>query len=111
MTISSTEIRARLIAGESADHLLPAAVSDFLSEQRVFSFADEMSVFNEQDWSYLQRLEQLQWPLLDQERRVHVLNVMQYAVHLALKHNVDPRQAAVAGLLHDSEKSATVRTI
>lgn len=105
VTISSTEIRARLIAGESADHLLPAAVSDFLSEQQVFSFADEMSVFNEQDWSYLQRLEQLQWPLLDQERRVHVLNVMQYAVHLALKHNVDPRQAAVAGLLHDIAKN------
>ncbi len=105
LDISSTEIRAKLIAGERADHLLPAGVNEFLSEQRVFSFSDAMSVFNDQEWSYLQRLEQLQWPLLDQERRVHVLNVMQYAVHLALRHNVDPWQAAVAGLLHDIAKN------
>ncbi|HHV41526.1 MAG TPA: nicotinate (nicotinamide) nucleotide adenylyltransferase [Clostridiaceae bacterium] len=104
LTISSTEIRGLLQANESAEHLLPASVSSFLTQNRVYSFVEAMSELSDESWDYLQSLEQIQWPLLDEERRVHVLNVMQYAVELARLHDVDLRKTAIAALLHDIAK-------
>ncbi len=102
--ISSTEIREILIAGKNADHLLTPSVASFINSNRIYAFTDDLSGLSP-EWQYLQRLEQKQWPLLTQSRRVHVLNVMQYAVHLAKIHQVDLKKAAIAGLLHDYAKS------
>jgi len=101
--ISSTKVREALLGGESADHLLPPSVASFINNNMIYAFASDLSDLSS-DWLYLQKLEQIQWPLLSQERRVHVLNVMQYSIHLAKIHKVDLRRAAVAGLLHDYAK-------
>lgn len=106
--ISSTKIREILSAGENADHLLPSSVASFVKSNRIYAFTADLFDLSS-DWQYLQKLEQRQWPLLTQDRRVHVLNVMQYAIHLAKIHQVNIRKAAIAGLLHDYAKYLPLR--
>ncbi len=107
-SISSTKIRHFIQEGLDPAQMLPLEVSSFLTENKIYAFAKEMEGLKE-DWDYLQRLEQIQWPLLEQERRVHSLNVMQYAVYLAGLHRLDKKNAAAAGLLHDIAKNLPLK--
>lgn len=108
--VSSTALRERLQQDGQARDSLPPAVHEFISTNRIYDFAAEAAALDDDTWARLLELETAIWPLLPQKRRVHTLNVMWYAIRLARIHDLDVRQAALAGIAHDCAKHLPLGT-
>lgn len=94
MDISSTDIRHRLKNGLSVDNMIPASVLEYIQEHHLFS--DELNAIKEKV-----RLSQNDF------RYQHTIGVMNTAVELAKRYEVDVDKARIAGLLHDCAKGFT----
>lgn len=90
--LSSTQIRKRARLGRTLSHLVPRDVANYIEEQKLYR--------DERTDAVLERLQRT----LSLARYQHSLRVAETAERLAEIHGVDPEQALVAGLLHDSAK-------
>ena len=108
-SVSSTALRAALQQCESIKDAVPDAVYRFIKTNRIYDFAAELAAIDDATWAEMQRLERLIWPLMPQRRRGHTINVTLYAIRLALRHGLDVRQAALAGMAHDCAKYLPLR--
>ncbi len=89
--ISSTEIRERLMNGESTAGMVPQAVADYITQHGLYQVP------------YSQMTMMLKKSLSEYRLR-HTLSVAETAVWLANRFGVDPHQAHIAGMLHDCAK-------
>lgn len=96
--ISSTEIRELISSGNSADHMVPHAVSEYISAHGLYQTP------------YSQMTVQLKRTLSEYRLR-HTLSVAETAVWLANRFGVDPHQAHLAGMLHDCAKGMDAPTL
>ncbi len=96
--ISSTEIRERLMNGESAGGMMPQAVADYITLHGLYGVP------------YSQMTMMLKKTLSEYRLR-HTLSVAETAVWLAKQFGVDPAQAHLAGMLHDCAKGMDAPTL
>lgn len=89
--MSSTGIRADLIAYQSSFGAVPDAVEEYILKNNLYNF--DKSKYN----SYKENLEKN----LSEKRFVHSLNVADEALKLAVLNNCDREKAYFAGLMHD----------
>lgn len=99
--LSSTRLRADLRRGEVDSKAFPKAIGRFLEDNQIYRFAGSMEKIADASWALFCQYEQAIWSRLSEPRRIHSLNVAQYAVHLADIHGESREKAALAGLLHD----------
>ncbi|MBI4347464.1 MAG: nicotinate (nicotinamide) nucleotide adenylyltransferase [Elusimicrobia bacterium] len=83
--VSSTELRARLYAGEDWGELLPKRVARYIRKRRLYGLAAHEELAR----------------VLSKDRYAHTLGVARLAAELARRHGHDAGAAALAGLLHD----------
>lgn len=102
--LSSTMIRRLAASGEPIDAYVPEAVARVIEKNGLYRWHDEMESLDPMLWEELRLLEQRLWRLLKRKRLLHSLNVLMYGLHLALRHQVEARQTALAALLHDCAK-------
>ena len=95
VSISSTEIRNQLAAGQPSPGLT-APVREYCSLRGLYGLSRSLDRADE----WLDRL----FTDLQPRRFVHSLSVADYARRLAQIHGIDRRQAEEAGLLHDCAK-------
>lgn len=101
--ISSTELRGELQAGADIDGLteIPAAVRAFIKKHKLYQKESVYHVLKEETKQKIVSIETDLFEALSLKRLLHSLNVMYYSIELALRFDVDPDQAALAGLTHD----------
>lgn len=99
MTVSSTEIRHRILQNESVDGLLPDGVADYIRARALYTAADNMTM-SERDEQFRLIIRQR----LSDYRYHHSLCVAQEAARLAQRYGGDQAKAYTAGLLHDIMK-------
>lgn len=96
--ISSTEIRERLMRGESAAGMIPQAVADYITQHGLYDVpCSQMTMMLKKT--------------LSEYRLKHTLSVAETAVWLANRFGVDPHQAHLAGMLHDCAKGMDAPTL
>lgn len=100
LSISSTDIRHRVLAGQTIKYLLPASVEDYILKFGLYS-ADEISspeidIINAKLHS-----------VLTPKRYKHTQGVAQESLQLAQRYGADTDKAYIAGLLHDCAKCFT----
>ena len=92
--VSSTDIRARLMAYSNADGFIPKCVGDYIRKNNLYKF--DRSKYTKYV-SYLQKN-------LSEKRFRHSVNVANEALRLAVVYDCDRDRAYEAGLLHDTCK-------
>lgn len=95
--ISSTEIRARIASGQSAQELLPKAVDAYIRENGLY-----LCSYSQNEIKAMLQAD------LKPTRYAHTLGVAETALHLAKKCGVEPRRAELAALLHDCAKELSI---
>lgn len=95
--VSSTDLRARLAAGEGG-HLLPPAVYGYILREQLYGTAAALKGLP------LSQLRPVALSYLKHKRIPHVLGTEQEAIRLAERYGADVRKARVAALLHDCTK-------
>jgi nicotinate-nucleotide adenylyltransferase len=106
--ISSTELREKLKQDKKQKNKIPPAVCQFIKNNKIYVFNDEMAQLSREQLIQLAVYEKEVRKNVSRSRLNHSLNVMQYAVHLATKHDYDLMKAAVTGILHDIAKSMNI---
>ncbi len=84
---------------------LPPAVRRYIRKNKIYAFSDEMAQLKHQHLIQLAIYEKEVKKNVSRFKFNHSLNVMQYAVHLAVRHDYNLMKAATAGILHDIAKS------
>lgn len=107
--ISSTEIRDKIKRGEDYKKDLPKKVYNFIEQNKIYAFSDDLAELTPEERIKLAQLENKVAPLMPRARMIHTLNVMNYAVHLASVHGVDRYAAAAAAVLHDCAKYLPIK--
>lgn len=107
-SISGTSLRKKLRKREEVDQLLPKMVEKFIRKNSIYKLQKDMEHLNAEELIRLGIYENEVRKLVSRSRLVHSLNVMQYAVHLAVCHSYDPFKAATAGILHDIAKQMDI---
>lgn len=100
--ISSTEIRRKLLKGETPSEVQPQ-VLEYIRIMGLYGTGEGVKNAKEM-YARLRRT-------LSDKRLTHSLLVASTARELAKKHGVDPEQAALAGLLHDCAKCLPLVTM
>ena len=96
--ISSTDIRERLLRGESAAGMLPQAVAEYIARHGLYGVPySQMTLMLKRS--------------LSEYRLKHTLSVAETAVWLANRFGVDPALAHLAGMLHDCAKGMDAPTL
>lgn len=98
VSVSSTEIRRRVRAGEPLGDLVPPCVEEYIMEEKLYTGSEPKLPTDEQIVEILRRR-------LKPKRFVHSLAVAEEAVRLARRYGADPAKAKTAGLLHDIMKN------
>ena len=93
--LSSTEIRAKLFAGEDVSCDLPDSVYDFIDSRKLYQNRIKM------DYA---KIEKSIKKVLKKSRYRHTLGVCYTAGALAMRYHADVDDARLAGLLHDCAK-------
>ncbi|NLM19866.1 MAG: nicotinate (nicotinamide) nucleotide adenylyltransferase [Clostridiaceae bacterium] len=106
--ISSTQLRKKLKKDKKQNNKLPPAVCRYIKNNKIYVFHDEMAQLNREQLIQLAVYEKEVRKNVSRSRLNHSLNVMQYSVHLATRHNYDLMKAAVTGILHDIAKSMKI---
>ena len=91
--VSSTQVRARLLAGENVSAWVPTAVHKMISRSGLYGL----------------RLHRRLKKTLTPARYGHTISVARMAVDLAMRHGIDPEKAALAGVLHDCGREIAVQ--
>lgn len=105
MTVSSTEIRNRAVAGEPLDGLVPSAVAEYIRQHGLYRQNQGMQTQSRDE----QFIEIIRARLSDYRFR-HSLCVAEEARRLATKYGADPDKAYTAGILHDIMKDTDPTT-
>ncbi|MGI6767351.1 MAG: bis(5'-nucleosyl)-tetraphosphatase (symmetrical) YqeK [Lentihominibacter sp.] len=84
---------------------MPPAVRRYIRKNKIYAFSNEMAQLNHQQLIQLAIYEKEVRKNVSRFKFNHSLNVMQYAVHLAARHDYNLMKAATAGILHDIAKS------
>lgn len=96
--ISSTEIRERLLRGETVAGMLPQPVAEYIMRHGLYGVPySQMTIMLKKS--------------LSEYRLRHTLSVAETAVWLANRFDVDPAQAHLAGMLHDCAKGMDAPTL
>lgn len=99
LTVSSTAIRSRVVAGESLTGLVPDAVAQYIAEQGLYRESIGMKKRTQDE----QFIDIIRTRLTDYRFR-HSLCVAEEARRLAQRYGADPDRAYTAGILHDIMK-------
>jgi nicotinate-nucleotide adenylyltransferase len=102
--LSSSQIRLAIQKGENCHTFLPEKVEKFISRNGLYRYQEELNALDVATWQRFYEIERLLWPLLSKKRLLHSLNVLVYALHLAVIHDVSPEKTGIAALLHDCAK-------
>lgn len=102
--LSSTQIRQMVMEGKSISGLVPEPVGRFIRKHALYRWQADLAMLKPDFRQLLFDLERQIWPIMTGKRLLHSLNVMTYALHLAVIHHVSAEQTAVAALLHDCAK-------
>jgi nicotinate-nucleotide adenylyltransferase len=102
--LSATQIRETIVAGQPHDHLVPERVAHLIAKHDLYGYDAELASVDPRIWQILADYERQVRPMLNVKRYLHSLNVMRYAMHLALHHGLTVEQAGIAGLMHDCAK-------
>lgn len=105
MTVSSTEIRDRILSGKPLDGLVPSAVADYIAENKLYQQIDGMDV-RHRDEQFIEIIR----TRLSEYRFRHSLSVAAEARRLAERYGADADKAYTAGILHDIMKDTDVNT-
>ena len=100
LSISSTNIRHRILANKSIKYLLPSNVEDYIHKFSLYQAEDITS-------KEIEKIKGKLHSILTSKRYKHTLGVAQEALQLAKRYNVDTYKAYLAGLLHDCAKCYT----
>lgn len=104
--VSSTEIRRRILAGESLDGLVPPGVEEYINSRGLYrvngdSSGNGKSVgFAESNKAFIEMIRGRLTP----QRFCHSMAVAEQAARLAELYGADPQKAYTAGVLHDIMK-------
>lgn len=107
--ISSAELREKLRLEQAPKNKMPSVVYKYIKKNKIYRFSQEMAQLSQQQLIQLAGYEKEVRRHVSLSRLNHSLNVMQYAVHLAARHDYDLMKAAVTGLLHDISKSMKLK--
>ena len=107
--IFSAELREKLRLNQAQKDKIPPAVHKYIKNNKIYRFSQEMAHLSQQQLIQLAVYEKEVRRHVTIDRLDHSLNVMQYAVHLAARHDYDLMKAAVTGLLHDIAKSMKLK--
>lgn len=100
LSISSTDIRHRVLAGQTIKYLLPASVEEYILKFGLYS-ADNISS------PEIDAVNAKLHSVLTPKRYKHTQGVAQESIQLAKRYGVDSDKAYIAGLLHDCAKCFT----
>lgn len=118
LSVSSSDLRARVAAGRSIRYLTMARVCDYIREHRLYCDEEGVSVTKGKKGEkgeaadadilseefYEKMREELRERLPKKSRYRHSLGVAEESARLARLYGVDERKARLAGLLHDWDK-------
>jgi nicotinate-nucleotide adenylyltransferase len=104
LELSSSWIRQEVGQGRQVGAYVPSAVDRLIERHGLYRHLADLAALTPDLRRRLSDLERQLWPVLSRKRLLHSLNVMNYAIHLARVHGLDPEPAALAGLLHDCAK-------
>ena len=99
LPMASSNLRARLAAGEACENELPALVRRVIRRE---GFTGQTE--GKAETMNLKQAKELVRGRLSDKRYEHTLNVRKMAVKLAKQYGVDEDKAALAALLHDAAK-------
>lgn len=102
--LSGTMIRKMAASGAPISHLVPEAVNRLIQKHGLYRWQDELLALDHAIWDELRAIERSLWTLLTPKRQIHSLNVLNYALHLAIRHGISSWQTGKAALLHDCAK-------
>ncbi len=111
VAVSSSQIREAISQGKRCNQWLPGPVSETIQRHGLYTRQSDLEQVSHETWQKLADYERAVWPYLKRKRLLHSLNVMVYAIHLALRHKIDVEQAAIASLLHDCAKDLPIEKI
>jgi nicotinate-nucleotide adenylyltransferase len=100
LSISSTDIRNRVLAGKTIKYLLPTSVEQYIYKYGLYN--DERSQI-----PYINSINKQLHNLLTPKRFKHTQGVAGEAQRLAKRYGCDENKAYLAGLLHDCAKCFT----
>ena len=101
--VSSTDIRARVLAGEDISRLVPPGVERIIREKQLYLPKPEGIDDPLSDEFFEARKAELQ-QRVNEHRFQHCLGVAEMCVRLAQEYGVDVAKARLAGILHDWDK-------
>ena len=111
LELSATQVRETMVRHQPSDDLIPERVAALIARHDLYGYDDELTALDPGIWQILSDYERQVRPFLNTKRLLHSLNVMRYAMHLAMRHQLDVLQAGVAGLLHDCAKCLEAHTV
>ncbi len=99
LSISSTDIRNRVLNGQPIKYLLPDEVEKYIYKANLYT-----ELLSDSPLPSLSFLEKYIKKSLSEKRYLHSMGVVSEAAKLALHYNVSPEKAQIAAVLHDIAK-------
>ncbi len=100
LSISSTDIRHRILAGQTIKYLVPSSVEEYILK---FGLYKANTIYSEEIEAINAKLHSVLTP----KRYKHTQGVAQESLQLAKRYGADQDKAYIAGLLHDCAKCFT----
>lgn len=108
--ISSTDIRARVLAGQAISQLVPKKVERIIRERQLY-LPKRQGIENPLSDDFFEARKADLKTRVSEHRFQHSLGVAEMSMHLAKTYGVDVARARLAGILHDWDKNYDDRGI